>query len=140
MYYYNIVIYNMELVVEPDIYQPSIDDHGNYIDQIPSFQYIKKGIRCPCGSRKDKIFDTASKFSSHSKTKIHQKWLANLNMNRANFYVENETLKETVENQKFIIHTMEKHIQTKIMTIDFLTRQLAAQDNTKQVNNLLDFD
>jgi hypothetical protein len=130
----------MELVVEPDIYQPSIDDHGNYIDQIPSFQYIKKGIRCPCGSRKDKIFDTASKFSSHSKTKIHQKWLANLNMNRANFYVENETLKETVENQKFIIHTMEKHIQTKIMTIDFLTRQLAAQDNTKQVNNLLDFD
>ena len=130
----------MELVVEPDMYQPSIDDHGNYIDQIPSFQYIQKGLRCPCGSRKDKIFDTASKFSSHSKTKIHQKWLANLNMNRANFYVENETLKETVENQKFIIHTMEKHIQTKIMTIDFLTRQLAAQDNTKQVNNLLDFD
>ena len=130
----------MELVVEPDIYQPSIDDHGNYIDQMPSFQYIKKGLTCPCGSRKDKVYDSASKFSTHSKTKIHQKWLANLNTNRANFYIENEKLKETVENQKLIISRMEKDIQTKIMTIDYLTRQIASQNTVKTVDNLLDFD
>ena len=27
----------MELVVESDIYSPSIDDKGNYVDKIPSF-------------------------------------------------------------------------------------------------------
>jgi hypothetical protein len=26
-------LFNMELVVEPDIYSPSIDDKGNYISQ-----------------------------------------------------------------------------------------------------------
>jgi hypothetical protein len=130
----------MELVVEPDIYQPSIDDNGNYIDQIPSFQHIKKGLTCPCGSRKEKLYDSASKFSTHSKTKIHQKWLANLNTNRANFYIENEKLKEIVENQKLIISRMEKDIQTKIMTIDYLTRQLVIHNTTDTVDNLLDFD
>jgi len=63
-----------------------------------------------------------------------------LNTNRANFYIENERLKETVENQKLIISRMEKDIQTKIMTIDFLTRQIALQSTSKTVNNLLDFD
>jgi hypothetical protein len=130
----------MELVVEPDIYQPSIDNNGNYIDQMPSFQYIKKGVTCPCGSRKDKVFDCVSKFSAHSKTKIHQKWLAALNTNRSNFFVENEQLKETVNNQKLIISKMEKDIQTKIMTIDYLTLLLSNPSTGKTVNNLLDFD
>jgi hypothetical protein len=107
---------------------------------MPSFQYIKKGLTCPCGSRKDKVYDSASKFSTHTKTKIHQKWLANLNTNRANFYIENEKLKETVENQKLIISRMEKDIQTKIMTIDYLTRQIAYQTTGTTVDNLLDFD
>ena len=30
----------MELVVEPDVYSPSIDENGNYIDKIPSFSLI----------------------------------------------------------------------------------------------------
>lgn len=129
----------MELVIEPDIYQPGIDDNGKYVDQIPSFQYIKKGVTCPCGSRKDKLYDSVSKFSTHTKTKIHQKWLANLNTNRSNFYVENEIMKETVSNQRLIIAKLEKDIQTKIMTIDYLTRLLNNQP-CKSVDNLLDFD
>ena len=32
----------MELVMEPDLYSPSIDDTGNYVDKIPSFHIIKK--------------------------------------------------------------------------------------------------
>ena len=43
----------MELVVEPDIYTPSINDNGLYVDKVPPFNYIKKGLTCPCGSRKD---------------------------------------------------------------------------------------
>ena len=131
----------MELVIEPDIYCPSIDDNGNYIDKIMPSMFIKKGITCPCGSRKDKMFETPSKFSSHSKTKIHKKWLENLNENRANYYVENEKLKETVNNQQIIIARMEKEIQTKIMTIDYLTVQITNKNTCGEtVNNLLEFD
>ena len=33
----------MELVVEPDVYSPSIGENGNYVDKIPAFNLIKKG-------------------------------------------------------------------------------------------------
>jgi inner membrane protein involved in colicin E2 resistance len=133
----------MELVTEPDIYSPSIDDMGNYVDKIPSFTIIKKGIQCPCASRKEKIYDKHNVFSQHIKTKHHKKWLQELNTNRANHYIENETLKTTLQNQRLIIANLEKEIQKKTMTIDYLTQQLIQQQqnkNTKQVANLLDFD
>ena len=40
--YKNKIIYKMQLVTEPDIYSPSLDELGNYIDKIPSFNIIKK--------------------------------------------------------------------------------------------------
>ena len=131
----------MELVVQPDVYAPSIDDNGNYIDNIPSFNIIKKGINCPCGSRKDKIYETHNIFASHIKTKTHQKWLAHLNLNKANYYIENEKLKETLQNQRLIIARLEKDVNSKIMTIDYLSQQLTtSQKNYKIVNNLIEFD
>jgi len=128
----------MELIVEPEVYAPSIDEIGNYIDKIPPFNTIKHGIRCPCGSRKDKTFDTSTTFSAHIKTKTHQKWLINLNLNKANFYIENETLKNTVQNQRLVIAKLDRDLQNKIMTIDYLTQQLSI--NNKVVNNLINFD
>ena len=74
----------MELTTEPDIYSPSIDEKGNYIDKIPAFHIIKKGLICPCASRKDKFYESYSSFSSHIKTKNHQKWLTNINLNNSN--------------------------------------------------------
>ncbi len=134
----------MELVVEPDIYNPSINDNGIYIDKVPPFNYIKKGLVCPCGSRKDKIYETHSVFVSHTKTKVHQKWLETLNLNPSNFYVELEKSKEVVANQRLIIAKLEKDLQNKIMTIDYLTQQLHKdKEKTKEicnVTNLLDFD
>ena len=134
----------MELVVEPDVYSPSIDETGNYIDKIPSFSLIKKGLLCPCGSRKDKIYDSRAIFSSHIKTQMHTKWLSSLNLNKANYYIENEKLNETIQNQRLIIAKLEKDINTKIMTIDYLTQQLNKSINNKTNNvntsNLLDFD
>lgn len=123
----------MELVLEPDLYSPSIDDIENYVDKIPSFHIIKKGLLCPCGSRKDKIYDT------YIKTKTHQKWLANLNLNKANFYAENIKLTETIQNQRLIISKLEKDVNSKSMTIDYLTQQLHLHKPTT-VNNLLEFD
>lgn len=137
----NISIIKMELVVEPDFYSPSIDEHGNYIDKIPSFNIIKKGLYCLCGARKDKVYETYSMFATHIKCKNHIKWLEKLNLNKANYYVENEELKIIVNNQKIIIAKLEKDIQTKIMTIDYLTHHCNQnQSNSKTVNNLLDFD
>jgi hypothetical protein len=138
----------MELVVEPDIYNPSINDNGLYVDKVPPFNYIKKGLVCPCGSRKDKIYETHSVFVAHTKTKAHQKWLDGLNLNRSNFYVELEKAKEVISNQRLIIAKLEKDVNNKIMTIDYLTQQLHKANtnsninltSTANVNNLLDFD
>jgi hypothetical protein len=131
----------MELILEPDFYSPSIDDQGNYIDKIPSFHIIKKGLYCPCGARKDKIYETYSIFSSHCKTKMHQKWIAHLNQNKMNYFVENESLKKTVENQKLVIAKMEKELHNKSITIDYLTYQIINKTSSNVVvDNLLDFD
>jgi hypothetical protein len=133
----------MELVVEPDIYSPSINDSGLYVDKVPPFNYIKKGLVCPCGSRKDKIYESHSVFVAHTKTKAHQKWIESLNLNRANFYVELEKSKEIISNQRLIIAKLEKDINNKIMTIDYLTQQIH-KTQTSSTNlssiNLLDFD
>ncbi len=55
----------MELVVESDIYSPSIGESGEYIDKIPPFTNIKNGLRCQCGARKDKCYEAHSIFASH---------------------------------------------------------------------------
>jgi hypothetical protein len=131
----------MELAVESDIYSPSIDDNGNYVDRIPSFNNIKNGLRCPCGTRKDKTYDCTTYFSNHIKTKSHQKWLADMNTNKSNYFLENISLKDTINNQKQIIGKLEKEIQIKLKTIDYLTQQMTMKDaNYNTVNNLLEFD
>jgi len=128
----------MELITEPDTYSPNIDNNGNYIDKIPSFGNLKHGIRCHCGSRKQKVYETYGVFAQHIKTKTHQKWLEELNLNKANYYIENEELRTTVRQQQMIIAKLEKDLQNKIMTIDFLTQQLVKP--VKPVHDLLNFD
>jgi len=133
---------NMELVIEPDVYAPSMNDAGNYIDKIPSFNIIKKGLSCPCGSRKDKVYETHSVFASHIKTKTHQKWIENLNNNKTNYYIECEKMKDTIQNQRLVIARLEKDLNNKNLTIDYLTQQLVNTKNmnVRTVDNLLDMD
>jgi hypothetical protein len=125
----------MELVVEPDMYMPSVDELGNYVDKCPTF---KKGLMCACGSRKDKVYETSAVFSAHIKTKTHQNWLQNLNLNKANHYIEKEKLKETVQNQRLIIARSETEIHNLRQTITYLTAQL--QKPAAPTKNLLEFD
>jgi hypothetical protein len=70
-----------------------------------------------------------------------------LNFNKTNYFIENDVLKKTVQNQKLIIAKLEKDVQTKIMTIDYLTQQISQQkqesaelNHCKAVTNLLEFD
>jgi hypothetical protein len=131
----------MELQTEPDTYTPSVNNLGQYVDVVPSFNNIRNGMRCPCASRKGKTYITNTLFSSHTKTKIHQTWLLNLNLNKANYFIESENLKSIVKDQRIVIAQMDKDLQSKNLTIDYLTQQLMAKncvDNT--VDNLLLFD
>jgi hypothetical protein len=131
----------MELSLDSDIYEPSIGDDGNYSDYLPPSSKFKNGLRCPCGARKDHIFDSRPCFSSHIKTKTHQKWLADLNTNKMNFYNECEKLKEVVNSQKIIIAKMENELNMKMKTIDYLSQQLMTKDVGKNdIIDLLSFD
>ena len=45
----------MDLIVDSDIYEPCIDEKGNYSDYLPSSNKFKNGLRCNCGSRREHI-------------------------------------------------------------------------------------
>ena len=134
----------MDLTLDSDIYEPCITDDGNYSDYLPPSSKFKNGLKCPCGARKDHVFDSRPSFANHIKTKTHLKWLSDLNTNKMNFFTECEKLKEVVNSQKLIIAQMEKdmnglkkEINIKSKTIDILTEHLT---NKNTVINLLDFD
>jgi hypothetical protein len=127
----------MDITITPDIYTPSVDNAGNYVDIIP---IIRSGLFCPCGSRKDKTYETSTKFSAHIKSKSHQKWLLNLNQNKANYYVELLQHKELVENQRKIITQLENQLQKKTLTIDYLTDQLTSRTQQIVTMDLLDIN
>ena len=126
----------MNITITPDTYMPSVDNAGNYIDNIPM---IKNGLFCSCGSRKDKTYENMSKFAIHIKSKSHQKWLMMLNQNKANYYVEMITNKELVEKQRQIIGQLEIQSQKKTLTIDYLTKQLTTKTSVCTIN-LLDLN
>ena len=126
----------MDISHESDIYEPNVDDNENYIDYIPPSSKFKNGLRCPCGARKEHIFDSRTSFIGHIKTKTHQKWISNLNLNKINYYTECEKLKEIVNSQKIIIAKFEKELNTKLKTIDYLSEQLMNKDNFN--NNIVD--
>ena len=123
----------MDLTLTPDTYTPIVDDNGNYTDSIP---IIKNGLYCLCGSRKDKAYENACKFAIHIKSKTHQKWIAVLNQNKANYYVEMLKNKDIVENQQKIITQLENQLQKKTMTIDYLTEQLTYKNTNSHMESV----
>jgi len=130
----------MNLSLESDIYEPNVDDDGNYVDFLPSSSKFKNGLRCPCGARKDHVFDSRQSFCLHIKTKTHLKWLSVLNTNKMNYFTECEKLKEIVTSQKLIISRLEKDINIHKNTIINLAQQLANKQSENQVLDLLSFD
>ena len=116
----------MTLATEPDMYSPNIDEHGNYTDKLPSFNSdaLANGIRCPCGTRKDKVYLSANLFVAHCKSKTHEKWVNDLNTNKMNFFTENQKLRDIIRAQKIMIGKMELDISSKNVTIGYLTQEL----------------
>ena len=110
---------------------------GLYVDYTPPFGVSIPGYYCSCGARKDKLYTSSSILIAHHKTKAHQKWIEVLNLNKANHFIENIKLHETVVAQRVIIAKLEKTVASKDTTIHYLTRQLTAQSSAF-VSNLLD--
>jgi hypothetical protein len=134
---------------QSDIYEPSVDETGRYIDRIPVFNSHRKeyGIRCPC-SKREHIYKERANFSMHTKAKCHQDWLEKLNQDQTNYFAEASNLREIVNQQKLIIAKMEKEqsqnkciigaLTDKINTVTNLARQMNAALINCECNNLLD--
>jgi hypothetical protein len=67
-------------------------------------------------------------------------WLANLNRNKGNLYVENEANKALVKDQHRIIADMDAEIRRKTANVDILLAQLTATRTYTETANLLDID
>jgi len=134
----------LTLTIESDIYEPNIGDNNDYVDYLPPSSKFKNGIRCPCGARKDHVFDSRSCFAIHIKTKTHQKWLSDINLNKLNYYSDCEKLKEVVDSQKIIIAKLEKQINTHKQTIVMLAQQITSKEFENSIStstvDLLTFD
>jgi hypothetical protein len=145
----------MDISLESDIYEPSIDGHtNNYVDAIPPSHKFKQGIRCPCGTRKDHVFDNRQSFITHSKSKSHIKWIDELNANKMNYFTDCEKLKELVTSQRLIISKLEKELTSKTViiqklekdinthkqTIVNLANQITVTSSGETTENLLEFD
>jgi len=130
----------MDLVVVSDIYDPIIDDKGNYVDYLPPSSKLQNGLRCVCGSRKEHVFDSRQSFSSHTKSKTHQKWLTDLNNNKMNYFSENIKLNETITTQKMIIVKLQRENDEYVRLIARLTKKIESKENTDIVIDLISFD
>lgn len=129
----------MDLIIESEFYEPSIDELGNYIDYLPTSSKFKNGIRCPCGTRKEHIFDTRQSFSGHIKTKTHLKWLNDINLNKMNYFTENIKLNETINSQKIIIARLQRENEDNLKLIAHLTKKIEFKQDII-LTDLLTFD
>ena len=133
----------MDLATESDVYCPSVNDLGQYMDKIPSFTNLPDGLRCVCGARRTKVYKSHAVFASHIKTKAHQKWLCEINVSQPNLYKENLEMKQTIRNQQLIISRMDKEMSEQLVTIGYLTKCFNAnkeKEKEKTRIDLLDFD
>jgi len=130
----------MDLALDSDIYEPIMDEKGNFIDYLPPSSKFKNGLRCACGSRKEHVFDSRQSFSIHSKTKTHIKWLTDLNNNKMNYFSENIKLNETISNQKMIIAKLQRENDECNKLIVHLTKKMELKDTSYIVTDLISFD
>ena len=130
----------MDLIAEPDIYEPSMGQNRDYIDKLPNIHKFKNGLRCACGTRKEHVFYNKQSFAIHLKSKTHTKWLDNVNENKLNYYTENIQIQETINNQKIIIARLQKENDENIRLIAHLTKKMEMREHSNIAVDLLSFD
>jgi hypothetical protein len=112
------------IATQSDIYSPGINSEGIYVDKIPpQHAFSASGLRCPCSTRKDKVFWTRQNFAIHIRSKRHQTWLGELSLENENLYVKSQEMEKTIKEQKILIARLEREITHRDITILTLTRQ-----------------
>jgi len=130
----------MDLIVTPDVYEPSMDDTGKIVDKIPSWSCLKgKGIMCGCGSRKNKVYETSQIFTTHVKSQAHKKWIDGLNTNKVNYYMENNRMKTIIQELRQILNNYEKEINRlkQQHQIEVMNKNQSIESLTEALSNLL---
>jgi len=103
----------MEAITTPDKYEASMNETGEYIDQLPN---LINGIICDCIPRKKAtIIYTRTQFNSHIKSISHQNYLKVLNNNKNNYYSECIKLRE--ENKLLKQQVTNAHITIDVLTL-----------------------
>lgn len=130
-----------DLVLDADVYEPSVGEGGVYMDYLPPARHFVRGIRCPC-SQREHVFRTRTNFALHTKTSKHKDWLAHLNAQRDNYFQECERLRDLVNSQTRLIARLEREKADHEHTIAYLSRQLRARDEAAEsvADDLLSFD
>lgn len=126
----------MDLILTPDTYEPSINEKGDFIDKIPSWSCLKgKGIMCACGSRKNKVYETSSLFTSHIRSQTHKKWIEGLNANKVNLYMENVQMKKIIQELRHILSHYEKEMARlkQQYTIEITNKEQVIQSLTSLI-------
>lgn len=128
----------MDVSVMPELYHPIVDLNGNYVDKCP--EYITYGMRCPCGSRIDKVYDTKLKFKAHLNCLTHKIWIVNLNNSRANINKKNIELNELVKSQREIMKKQEDEI-LRLKTINtYIENKLFVLEKQPRKSELIVLD
>jgi hypothetical protein len=128
----------MDLILTPDIYEPSMDNNGNIIDKIPSWSCLKgKGIMCACGSRKNKVYETSALFTTHIKSQTHKNWIVKLNADKVNYYMENNRLKQIIQELRQILNHYEKEAvrMNQQYNIELANKEQVIQSLTSLLND-----
>lgn len=134
------------IAVQPDTYTPMVDDEGNYVDKVPSNGvFATTGIRCPCSTRRDKVYNTKSSFTTHTKSQGHQAWLKEMSSNKTDYRAITQEQEQIIKAQKIMIAQMElaqtaKNLETELeiqnmrTTIQMLMR-VGSTNITNQTNS-----
>jgi hypothetical protein len=135
-----------ELATQPNQYEASLDDEGNYVDRTLTKSAFARGLKCGCGTAV--VFFNNTNFKQHCKTDMHNKWLQILNQNKNNHLAELLELRELVKQQQLLIAERDKRIidmEGIIRTRETTIRTLSSMMNTTPIEqseevNLLDID
>ena len=129
----------MSLITESDVYSPSMDSNGAYIDNIPNFNGHKQGLKCPCNNN---LFCSRQSFKTHTNTSVHKNWLIQHNNNRQNYFQELEQAKQLIQEQKRIIAQLEREKNDLRRTIHILSTPTTITANIIDTHtvDLLEFD
>ena len=131
----------MEIILDPETYYPMVDNDGSYIDLCPYF--IENGIRCPCGTRTEHVYNSKLKFKQHINCVKHKKWIEMLNREKHNYYKENIELQDTINEQKKIICKLQQELTKLEILNKYLDSKIVISKhnnhNSDIVNDLLEF-